>query len=175
MSEQAILPEAETAGAESVAPSSEALPSAAPGLARHAFRIGELNLLTPQGTFCEVMELPSIARVPNSASWLLGLANLRGAVVPVFDLARAFGLRTAAPADTRLLVMDEGDKAVAVVIDGLPSLQRFSPQERVPCPEGLPALLRRCAVDCFARAGEHWIEFAHERLFGVLAEDVALR
>lgn len=145
----------------------------APG--RHAFRVGALNLLVPQGTLCEVMDLPVLARVPNTAPWLLGLANLRGGVVPVFDLARAWGLGASSGAQARLLVIDEGEAAAGVVVDGLPVLARFTPEERIVCPPELPAHLQDCATDCFARDGDHWIEFAHERLFGALAEEVAVR
>ncbi len=142
---------------------------------RHAFRVGALNLLVPQGTLCEVMDLPVLARVPNTAPWLAGLANLRGGVVPVFDLAHACGLGATGGARAKLLVIDEGEAAAGVMIDGLPVLARFTPEERVACPQELPAHLRDCATDCFARDGDRWIEFAHKRLFGALAEEVAIR
>lgn len=146
-----------------------------PPLARHAFRIGGLKLLVPQGIVCEVVAMPPIARVPNTARWLLGLSNLRGAVVPVFDLAHALGLASAARLEARLLVIDEGEAAAGVVIEALPTLERFAPAQRIGVPQGLPSVLSECATDCFARDDEQWVEFAHERLFGALGEQAAYK
>jgi len=36
----------------------------------------------------EVMELPPLTALPNSPAWLHGIANLRGAVITVLNLAR---------------------------------------------------------------------------------------
>lgn len=145
-----------------------------PRPARHAFRVGGLRLLVPLGVLCEVVDVPPIARLPNTARWLLGIANLRGAVMPVFNLAHALGLASALPADARVLVIGEGESAVGMVIDGLPTLERFAPEQRVGAPEGLPAMLQGCVTDCFAGDGDHWIEFTHERLFSVLAAQVTM-
>ncbi len=172
MNEEAIpVAPAALSGAEGFSSPS---PDKSPRPARHAFRVGGLRLLVPQGALCEVVDMPPIARLPNTARWLLGIANLRGAVVPVFNLAQALGLASASPADARLLVIGEGESAIGVVIEALPTLERFGPEQRVGAPKGLPAMLEGCVTDCFAGDGDHWIEFAHERLFSVLAAQVAM-
>lgn len=40
----------------------------------------------------EIIEYDTLTRVPASAPWVRGVINLRGAVVPVMDLAVKFGL-----------------------------------------------------------------------------------
>ncbi|MFN4262736.1 MAG: chemotaxis protein CheW [Thioalkalivibrionaceae bacterium] len=45
------------------------------------------SVLVDMERLVELIELPRLTRVPLAESWVLGLANLRGAVLPVFDLA----------------------------------------------------------------------------------------
>jgi twitching motility protein PilI len=52
----------------------------------------------------EIVPLAPITRVPLTRPWYLGLANVRGSLVGVVDLARFFGSGdTAAGADARLI------------------------------------------------------------------------
>lgn len=154
------------------APADEALPE---HLARHAFTVGRLNLLVGEGTVCEVLDAPPIARVPHTAPWFLGLVNLRGEIVPVFDLARVLGEGSGRTSMGRLLVIGRGEAAAGVLIDELPALQRFVAEDRAESTSPLPPPFESCVTACFARDGKEWIEFAHERLFETIAADVPLR
>jgi twitching motility protein PilI len=147
----------------------------AQALARHAFSVSGLNLLVSEGTLCEVMELPPIARIPHTVPWLLGLVNLRGEVVPAFDLARVLGLRSARQPNTKLLVMGRGEAAAGVLVNELPTLQRFAPNERTAQHSPLPSALESSVTDCFTRDGKEWFEFSHEKFFKAIAVDVPLR
>lgn len=64
----------------------------------------------------EVLDLPHVTDVPNSRSFVTGLINVRGKVVPVADLRARFGMeKGVATPTTRIVVMD-------VLIDGEPTL-----------------------------------------------------
>jgi purine-binding chemotaxis protein CheW len=64
----------------------------------------------------EVAELGEIAPVPGSRGSVLGVRNLRGEVLPVFDLAAVFGLARDRP-PLRLLVAEHGGKRAGFAID----------------------------------------------------------
>ncbi len=72
-------------------------------------------------------------------------------------------------------MIGRGESAAGVLIDELPTLQRFAPEDRSESSSPLPPLLESCMTACFARDGQEWIEFAHERLFETIAADVPLR
>lgn len=56
--------------------------------------------------------------MPGTQPWLLGVANVRGNLVPVIDLARfLFGERTLSTERTRLLVVRQGAGSVALMVD----------------------------------------------------------
>ena len=71
-----------------------------------AFRLGSENFLVAREETREVLGLPPmLTRVPGARSWIRGLANVRGQLLPVVDL-RAFlgGGATGSGRSTRVLV-----------------------------------------------------------------------
>ena len=66
----------------------------------------------------EVVPPQPITRLPGCGPEVAGLIGLRGRVVTAFDLGVVFGLRSAQEtADHRIIVLDHGDRVVAVVVD----------------------------------------------------------
>lgn len=80
----------------------------------------------PAASVTEVLRLPPIARVPQAPRSLMGLANLRGSVIPVASARALLGrddvLSTGA---SRLIVLD-GTSAVALAVDEVSSLVRIA-------------------------------------------------
>ena len=56
------------------------------------FRLKKQYFLTPLEQIAEVLELPGeVTRVPGTKPWLLGVANNRGTLLPIYDLAALIG------------------------------------------------------------------------------------
>ena len=81
---------------------------------------GELYAL-PAKQVAEVIRLPAVARVPQAPKGLLGLANLRGNVLPVASVRGLLGADDAAEATTRAIVLD-GAAPVALAVDVVEAL-----------------------------------------------------
>ncbi|WP_159717456.1 chemotaxis protein CheW [Geminicoccus flavidas] len=91
------------------------------------FRVGEARLAVAAGAIAEVFRRPKITRVPHAPASLAGVANLRGAVVPVISLAGLLGQEEApATAASRLLLL-ELDEPVGVAVDEVGALTRLDP------------------------------------------------
>jgi purine-binding chemotaxis protein CheW len=83
---------------------------------------GQLYALRSQDVL-EVIRVPAVARVPQGPAALLGVANLRGCVLPVVSLRGLLGKPAAAdPGHSRAIVLDIG-AAVAVVVDSVATLE----------------------------------------------------
>jgi twitching motility protein PilI len=91
----------------------------APGLWRGiGYRVGSRLFVSGIEEFNELLAVPALAQVPGTQPWLLGIANVRGNLVPVIDLARfLFGERTQPTERTRLLVVRQGGGSVALLVD----------------------------------------------------------
>lgn len=80
------------------------------------FRVdGELYALAANEV-AEVIRLPAVARVPQAPKGLLGLANLRGSVLPVASVRGLLGVEEPAEATTRAIVFNSA-APVALAVD----------------------------------------------------------
>lgn len=78
----------------------------------------------------EVIRVPTLARVPQGPAALLGVANLRGAVLPVAGLRELLRLPPASNlASMRAVVLDVG-APLALVVDAVETLQSI-PDDRI--------------------------------------------
>ncbi len=86
------------------------------------FSAGGEALSVPAFQVAEVARVPACTRVPNAPAALVGLASLRGIVLPVVSLAVLLGrTQAAATAQSRLLVV-AGAAPVGVLVDQVTSL-----------------------------------------------------
>jgi purine-binding chemotaxis protein CheW len=75
----------------------------------------------------EIIRLQSITRVPRAPSFVEGVINLRGKVIPVVDLRRRFGLPTTEHTRaTRTVVVEIGDQVVGIIVDSVSEVLRVS-------------------------------------------------
>lgn len=131
---------------------------------RYGFRIGSLGFLIKLGTGSEVMQVPTLWTLPGAPPWLLGLINLRGSLVPVYELRQVLGL---AQGETRekpqVMVFDQGDKAVGIMIDDFPKpLAGLSPLPNLP---QLPSVLNGHVRTGYVKDEMIWLEFDHTSFF----------
>lgn len=142
-------------------------------IGRYGFKIGSLGLLIQAGCGSEVMQMPAIWSLPGSPPWFLGLINLRGNLVPVFELRLVLGLGDKdANAKPLVLIFDQGDKAVGVVIDDFP--RPLSDLSELPHLPGLPTALDGHVRKGFVKDEMIWLEFDQnsffEELTGVVSQ-----
>ena len=85
------------------------------------FRLAERVYALPAETVAEVIRIPATARVPQAPRALIGVANLRGAVLPVVSLRAMLDLEVEQGAASRAIVLD-GGAPVAIVVDAIDAL-----------------------------------------------------
>jgi chemotaxis signal transduction protein len=136
-------------------------------IVRQAFRIGHMRLLAPFATASELVEMPNVYPLPRMPANLLGLVNLHGRIVPLFDLAPLFETTHTAREKRMLLVMGHGDSAAGIVIDGLPRRMVFTPESRIITP-ALPATAADAAVATYVQGPDAWFEFNYAQLLDQL-------
>ena len=100
------------------------------------FRSGGTNWLVALDSVSEVLPVPAILPVPLTQSWFLGMANMRGNLCAVTDLAAFSGLApTAIGTESRILLAHHryGSNAGLLVdgLIGLRSLDDMTPQDNM--------------------------------------------
>lgn len=135
---------------------------------RYGFRVGGIGLLIGPDTVSELIEQVPVYAVPNTPLWLRGLCNLRGNLVPVYDMRILLEVdEEGEPQVQKLLILDKGEQAVGVLIDELPrALDSTGEATRMP---PLPAVLEEYVKEAYAEDGAIWLEFDHQGFFRSVA------
>ena len=50
------------------------------------YQIGGIRLVSPMGEVAEILKVPKITALPGVKGWILGIANVRGRLMPIVDL-----------------------------------------------------------------------------------------
>lgn len=112
--------------------------------------VGQFDLVLPDAVLGELVESLTVYPIPHTESFCLGLANLRGNLVTVYDLHRYLGEDAAAaesPARREWQFVLHTEPAwVCFAIDGLPDQSVLSESQRLqqlpPLPEKLQQFVR---------------------------------
>ena len=138
----------------------------APGLWRGVgYRVGPRLLASGFGEVVEILPLPQLTPVPGAQPWMLGVANIRGTLLPVVDL-RLFleGERTVLHESQRVLVVRQPGGNVAVTIDELFGQRSFL-EEQQTAHEALAEGRYSGFIDrAYKVAGHTWGVFSLDRL-----------
>lgn len=100
------------------------------------FGIGDEKYAVHISEVCEIIRLHTITQVPNCQSYVQGVINLRGEIVPVVNLRTLLAVESA-PADkaTRIIVVNHDQEQLGFVVDRVNKVSVFSevqpPSERV--------------------------------------------
>ncbi len=139
---------------------------------REGFQIGHLGLMIRYQDGSELSDLPVSYRLPNAPAWFIGVANLHGLLVPVFDLAAYLGIEHRSGAKPMLLVLGHGPDAAGVVIDGLPLRLRFQAADRAD-DAPVPAALAGCVSETYWAADRTWMDLQVHALLDKLSKELA--
>jgi len=143
----------------------------------YGFTVGDIGLLYEQGKIGEVIENADICPIPNTAEWLQGIVNVRGNLIPVFDLRLLLGLPDSGPdsakeSSNHLLVIDRGEKAVAIPISEFPRSIDVSQPSRHALP--VPEAIRDFAGNTYLTDDHIWIALNFDAFFDSLSEGIPL-
>jgi purine-binding chemotaxis protein CheW len=70
----------------------------------------------------EVADFTGVAQVPGAPAAVLGVRNLRGAVLPIVDLATVLGLQSVASPE-RVVVVDQAGRTAGLAVDSVAGVE----------------------------------------------------
>jgi len=83
----------------------------------------------------EVIRVREITRLPKAPSFVKGIINLRGDVIPIIDLRDKFGLKSGRDTQqTRVIVVEVDGRLVGLVVDSASQVVRIPPDQIGPMP-----------------------------------------
>ena len=102
-----------------------------------AFSIGEQTYGVEITTVREIRAWNGATPLPNTREFVRGVINLRGTIVPIFDLRARFGDGQTSPTKNHVVVvMSVGDKWVGILVDAVSDILTVSKDDIHNVPEG---------------------------------------
>ena len=142
------------------------------------FRIGEEQFVAERDQVREVLLLPETStRVPGANRWLLGIANLRGHLLPLVDVKLLLGSgRTTLRRTARVISVNHREIPAGLVVDEVLGFRRFGDHEF--SGDSVDTIVRceRFLKGGYRRSGESWpvfdlFDFVESNLFLQAAAD----
>ena len=125
------------------------------------FRIGDEQFVASRNQVREVLMLPdSMTRVPGAKRWLLGIANLRGHLLPLVDVKLLLGSgRTALRRTTRVISVNHREIPAGLIVDEVHGFRRFMEEEFTEEIAETAVRCERYLAGTYQRGEERWPVF----------------
>lgn len=130
------------------------------------FRLGGENFVASRDEVREVLMVPdSITRIPATKRWMLGVANIRGHLLPLIDLRLLLGSgRTPIERNSRVISVNHREISAGLVVEEVSGFRRFVDGEYS---DARPPTVARCEAylrGVFRRSDDIWPVFDFEAL-----------
>lgn len=130
------------------------------------FRLGDTRLACDSERIQEILSIPQATPVPGAKPWILGLANVRGAILTIVDLAWFLtGKRSAMTVRSRLLSSQLHKAPVGLLIDEVFGQRHFLSEDATDAALGDDSPLKWLVSKKHKVGAETWHELDLDRLF----------
>ena len=101
-----------------------------------AFRIGAQEFCVDVTSIREIRSWTQVTQIPHAPSFVLGVVNLRGLILPIIDLAARLGYAPAQPtARHAIMVAESGAHVVGLLVDGVSDIITIDAKDIQPTPQ----------------------------------------
>ncbi len=91
------------------------------------FEVGGQRLVAPLGEISEVLVMPEYTSMPLVQPWMLGIANVRGRLLPLTDLAQFLQVPSYQQKSQRkVIVIDHSSVFSGLLVDRVLGIEQFS-------------------------------------------------
>lgn len=120
----------------------QALPArvdASPRWSGIGFSLLGCRFVAPLGQISEMLEVPPSTSLPGVQPWVVGLSNVRGRLLPLFDMASFLGGKISTQRkQQRVLVVDSNSFFSGLIVDQAYGMQHFTSEEFSEESESIP-------------------------------------
>jgi len=111
-----------------------------------AFRIGEQEFCVDIMSVREIRGWTPATGMPHAPPYVLGIVNLRGAVLPIVDLSARLGMKKAEPTARHVIIVAEiKRRMVGLLVDAVSDILTITDDNIQPTPEVSSDLQRQFA------------------------------
>lgn len=123
-----------------------------------AFKFAGYSLVAAMNDVSEIISVPSLTKLPGVKPWVLGVANVRGRLIPVMDLA-SFTQQQGSQsklANKRLLIVEKDEVLNGLVVDVVEGIQHFATEDFVQQEQHAPPRVAQFAEGSYKKQQQQW-------------------
>lgn len=132
------------------------------------FSLMGTHFVAPIGEVSEMLEVPNYTHLPGVQPWVRGVANVRGRLLPLFDLAAFFGDRlSTGRKQRRVLILETETLYSGLMVDQVFGMQHFPMDEYSEESGAVAESIMPFVTGSYPSGGQQWLLFRP----ALLAED----
>ncbi len=126
-----------------------------------AFTVDGVRVISAMEEIRELLPYPgSVTQVPGSRDWMLGLANVRGELLPIVDLQHFIGAAPVGLSDqARIMVVRNQGMSTGLLVGSVQGMRHLPVDKRIPGAE-FEGVLGKYVYDVFALEDGVWPVFS---------------
>ena len=135
----------------------------------YGFRLHNVQLLLDADIRSEVINDAIVTPLPLMPSFIMGLCNVRGNLVPVYDVVKKLGLgeSQSETSKKKILVLDENENMAGIEIQDIVVSLEFDEQDIQRDVYSDNQLLNECITYSYQQNGSNWFGFEYKKLFNI--------
>lgn len=139
-----------------------------------AFRIGDQEFCVNIMSVREIRGWTPVTSMPHAPPYVLGIINLRGAVLPIVDLSLRLGMKPAEPTVRHVIIVAQvGAKIVGLLVDAVSDILTVTDENVQATPDIASELEKNYARGILAIEGRMICMIELESLFPQIESEAA--
>lgn len=129
------------------------------------FRVGDDKLIADMSEVEEILDLPEVTIVPGVKSWVVGVANVRGSLLPIMDLkGYVLGEDMRNRKRGRVIVINYKGFSTGLIVDEVYGMRHFLVKDRVSEKPDVHDSIAPYVGGVFKHEGESWPVFSFKNI-----------
>lgn len=121
------------------------------------FRIGESRLIASMSDIKEILDVPEYTKVPGVKSWIVGVANVRGSLLPIMDMkGYLLGEDIRQRQKGRVIVIDYKGYDTGLVVEEIYGMRHFRKSDATDEMPEVHENITPYIEHVFRQDNEHW-------------------
>ena len=125
----------------------------------YGIKFNTLHLLIDRNISSELLEDSIVYPVLLAADWIIGVANIRGDIIPVIDLEQMItGESTNKNINSsKIIIINKGVDAIGLLLDQLPKLISFNSDAKLNDYSSLPGVIQEYVEYAYTQDAITWV------------------
>lgn len=129
------------------------------------FRLGDDKLLADMVEVGEILDVPEFTKVPGVKSWVVGIANVRGSLLPIMDLkGYVLGVDMQHRKRGRLIVINYKGFDTGLLVDEVYGMRHFFDEDQTDQKPEVHKNVLPYVKKMYTREEENWPVFSFESM-----------